>query len=612
MNLVLSLILLGSIDLSLGCDPGPGDLNIARNGEASQVTLPQSQVMGYAKNAIDGVKNVFYMNGSCTHTTKVKNPWWKLDLKQIYRISTVVITNRMDCCKERLLGAEVRIGNCNENNNPVCGTVTNVTSATLSFCCKGMEGQYVSVVIPGRAEFLTLCEVEVYGDPSDCRFNIAKRGEASQESDLQHEVMGYAKNAIDGGKETNYYIGSCSHTNKVKDPWWKLDLKQSYKISTVVITNRMDCCKERLMGAEVRIGNSSDNNNPVCGKVRNVTSATLSFCCNGMEGRYVSVVIPGRSEYLALCEVEVYTDLDCTPKGSNIAKSGEASQESDLQNPIMGYAKNAIDGGKDTDYHNGSCTHTNRTKNPWWKLDLKQTYKISNVVLTNRMDCCKERLMGAEVRIGNSPNNINAVCGTVTNVTSATLSFCCNDMEGRYVSVVIPDRLEYLSMCELEVYGDLVCTQKGSNIAISGEASQVSVLQHRIMGYPQNAIDGNKNTSFYSSSCAHTDQAKNPWWKLDLKQTYKISNVVLTNRMDCCKERLLGAEVRIGNSPDNNNPVCGKVLNVTSDTLFFCCNGMEGRYVSVVIPGRSEYLSLCEVEVFGDPVSDMEEHKVCW
>ena len=28
---------------------------------------------------------------------------------------------------------------------------------------------------------------------------------------------------------------------------------------------------------------------------------------------------------------------------------------------------------------------------------------------------------------------------------------------------------------------------------------------------------------------------------------------------------------------------------------------MEGRYVNIVIPGRKEYLTLCEVEVSGEP-----------
>ncbi|XP_075705059.1 fucolectin-4-like [Rhinoderma darwinii] len=165
MILLSSVFLIGSLALALGCRLEPGASNIARNGEASQQSVYQHSVMGYAKKAIDGVKDTTYIKGSCTHTNAVKDPWWKLDLKQIYKISNVVLTNRQDCCAKRLMEAEVRIGNSPDNNNPVCGKVTSVAAATITFCCNGMEGQYVSVVIPGRTEYLTLCEVEVYGAP---------------------------------------------------------------------------------------------------------------------------------------------------------------------------------------------------------------------------------------------------------------------------------------------------------------------------------------------------------------------------------------------------------------------------------------------------------------
>ncbi|XP_077127588.1 fucolectin-6-like [Ranitomeya variabilis] len=160
MNLLSTLILLASVVLTLGCAPAPGATNIARNGEASEI----STFLGLPQNAIDGISDTHFSRGSCTHTKLEKDPWWKLDLKQSYRISNVILTNRMDCCPERLMGAEVRIGNSPDNNNPVCDKVWSVASATFSFCCNGMEGQYVSVVIPGRSEYLTLCEVEVYGD----------------------------------------------------------------------------------------------------------------------------------------------------------------------------------------------------------------------------------------------------------------------------------------------------------------------------------------------------------------------------------------------------------------------------------------------------------------
>ncbi|XP_072269315.1 pentraxin fusion protein-like [Pyxicephalus adspersus] len=120
-----------------------------------------------AKQAIDGVKDLNYYNGYCSHTLKEYSPWWKLDLKMKYKINYVEISGRSDCsfCFERLKCAEIRIGDNSDNNNPVCDVITNTSVATTSYCCYGMEGQFLSIVIPNHTEFLTLCEVEVYGDP---------------------------------------------------------------------------------------------------------------------------------------------------------------------------------------------------------------------------------------------------------------------------------------------------------------------------------------------------------------------------------------------------------------------------------------------------------------
>ncbi|XP_075437439.1 fucolectin-like isoform X2 [Ascaphus truei] len=144
-------------------------------------------------------------------------------------------------------------------------------------------------------------------EPQPGAANLARNGLATQGSDYVDITMGYSKQGIDGNRDGNYHKASCTHTNYDKDPWWKLDLKQSYSIGPIVIANRQDCCSERLKGAEVRVGNSPNNDNPVCGTVTSADAIT-TLCCKGMVGRYVSVVIPGRSEYLTLCEVEVYEE----------------------------------------------------------------------------------------------------------------------------------------------------------------------------------------------------------------------------------------------------------------------------------------------------------------
>lgn len=38
---------------------------------------------------------------------------------------------------------------------------------TAGFQCGGMDGRYVNIVLTDREDFLTLCEVEVYGSRLD-------------------------------------------------------------------------------------------------------------------------------------------------------------------------------------------------------------------------------------------------------------------------------------------------------------------------------------------------------------------------------------------------------------------------------------------------------------
>uniref|UniRef100_A0A8C6SFJ4 Fucolectin tachylectin-4 pentraxin-1 domain-containing protein n=1 Tax=Neogobius melanostomus TaxID=47308 RepID=A0A8C6SFJ4_9GOBI len=122
--------------------------NVALKGEAvqSSTLFPSG-----ANRAIDGKRHTFYTEGSCSHTA---------------------VHETGDCCPERLDGAEIRIGNSLDNNgndNPRCATITHIPRGnTFTFTCQSgsMEGRYVNVVIPGDNKILTLCEVEVYADPT--------------------------------------------------------------------------------------------------------------------------------------------------------------------------------------------------------------------------------------------------------------------------------------------------------------------------------------------------------------------------------------------------------------------------------------------------------------
>ncbi|XP_078503276.1 fucolectin-like [Lissotriton helveticus] len=159
---------------------------------------------------------------------------------------------------------------------------------------------------------------------------------------------------------------------------------------------------------------------------------------------------------------------------------------------------------------------------------------------------------------------------------------------------------------------------KVGNVALGGRATMSTLLAGQsasagYLGHAINAIDGNQNPNFYQGSCAHTDREMSPWWRVDLLKPHKVQYVTITNTLTA-PERMNGAELLIGNSladNGNKNPRCATISSIASGaTQTFQCDGMVGRYVSIIIRGREDYLTPCEVEVFGYP-EDQASTCVC-
>ncbi|KAI5087934.1 hypothetical protein C0J45_22423, partial [Silurus meridionalis] len=568
--------------------------NVALGGIATQSSTGAPY---YAHNAIDGNRASNILSSSCTHTNNEYNPWWRVDLLDAYHIFNIIVTNRGDCCSQRLNGAEIHVGYSllnNGNNNPRCVVISTIPAgASVSYNCN-MRGRYVNIIIPNIFQYLTLCEVEVYGTPE----NVALKGIATQSSLFQNY---YAYLAIDGNRASSLYSYSCTHTDGQINSWWRVDLLAKYDISNVIITNRGDAVTTRINGAEIHIGSSLVNNgndNPRCVVISTIPAgASVNYTCN-MRGHYVNIIVPNIFQYLTLCEVEVYG----TP--ANVALGGIATQSSLYTNNF--YPNFAIDGKRTSIMGYGSCTHTSTQNNPWWRVDLLVVYDISNIIITNRGDCCAERINGAEIHIGNSllnNGNNNPRCVVIPSMPAgASVNYTCN-MIGRYVNVIIPYVSKVLSLCEVEVYGVQVhiiqCLFSHLvNLALGGIAAQSSMFNKF---YPRLAIDGNTISNMSAGSCTHTNKENNPWWRVDLLAVYGIGNVIITNRGDCCPDRINGAEIRIGNSIVNNgndNRRCVVITSIPADaSVNYTCN-MIGRYVNVIIPNISRILSLCEVKVY--------------
>ncbi|XP_063071291.1 uncharacterized protein LOC134462286 [Engraulis encrasicolus] len=431
-------------------------------------TVLSSTWGGEPEHAVDGVKRAENDFFTCTHTESEEDPWWRVDLSRPYNITMVTITNRKDCCERRINGAQIRIGNSLENhgnNNMLAAEITSIRRGeSKTFRFDPVEGRYVNIFLPGKEKILTLCEVEVFAGSED---NLALQKLATQSS-VFHGT-GFSKFAVDGDRNSNYNRKPCAHSVGEDNPWWRVDLGKSFHISQVTITNRVDCCAERIEGTEIRVGDSlfnNGNNNTRAAVIQHMGAGeTREFNFQPIRGRYVNLLLPGQSKMLTVCEVEVYARLD-----RNVASRGRATQSSLILGEMasFGHALNAIDGNANPDVRKGSCSMTERETDPWWRLDLLDGYSVTAVALTNPKAGSPKGLNGAQIYIGDSTNPAeNSLCAKVTFVPlGETVRFdCLEERVGQYVTVMLPGEGRSLSLCEVQVFGIPASTHQSNNNA---------------------------------------------------------------------------------------------------------------------------------------------------
>eukprot|EP00296_Roombia_truncata_P007729 JP446181.1.p1 GENE.JP446181.1~~JP446181.1.p1 ORF type:complete len:448 (+),score=57.12 JP446181.1:38-1345(+) len=256
---------------------------------------------GVASRAVDGSRDGIYSRGSVTHSKSYFYAWWQVDLMLTYLVREVLVFNRQDCCASRLNAAKLHLL---DQRNMHATTVRQLSSAHQNTVTYNppVVAQYVK--IDCRSFYLSLAEVEVYGD-----YNAAFFGFASSSS-VAHG--GVAARAIDGNPSGFWASGSVTHTARESLNWWKVDLRGTYAINKVRIYNRVDCCGSRLNGGELRL--SLDRGQKVAARAISTSMhgggvADFDFD-DAVEARFVNVRT--WNQVLSLAEVEVYGPLKTT------------------------------------------------------------------------------------------------------------------------------------------------------------------------------------------------------------------------------------------------------------------------------------------------------------
>lgn len=140
----------------------------------------------------------------------------------------------------------------------------------------------------------------------------------------------------------------------------------------------------------------------------------------------------------------------------------------------------------------------------------------------------------------------------------------------------------------------LASIAQADNLALTGTATESSTAYYG----PNVAIDGNTDGNFFHGSVTHTYLEYQPWWKVNLRATYYIYDIIIWNR-DSYTERLSDFNVSMLDSEGN----IVWQSNYSAPPMPSLHIALPGNITAEVVKVRlngSNYLSLAEVQVFGN------------
>ncbi|XP_060577542.1 uncharacterized protein LOC132734721 isoform X7 [Ruditapes philippinarum] len=475
--------------------------NIALGKRTELSSLYQNNNNYAGNKGNDGNPNGQVSSGSensCFHTNQQLQPYWMIDLGDLYDIHRIVLHNRLDCCSERAHDLVILAGPTHEDTSPIYYHAGSLGPLKEILLPPGQHAQFIKIQINDTLpEYLHLCEVEIYGTYSKKGSeNVALNKTTEMSSLFQNNPIYASEKGNDGNSHGHIIPGSdntCFHTEKDIRPYWKVDLGAVYDLESIVLHNRLDCCGDRAHNIEILAGYSDSNLVPVYYNAGILGPIETFYFPNNTDAQIIMVrindLIP---EILHLCEVEIYgvykrPDLcgispclnggNCTNiagdnlcvcpvdwigkycqiSADNIAY-GKPTQLSSLylNDPIFtGEKGNDGDSSGNLMFNNNNtCFHTNKERRPYWQVDLGAVYDLRRIVLHNRLDCCTQRAHDIEILAGLTPDDmmsINYIPGNLGTSREITLP---SGQPAQFVRIQINDLFpEYLHLCEVEIYG---------------------------------------------------------------------------------------------------------------------------------------------------------------
>jgi len=166
---------------------------------------------GVCSRAVDGDTNGNWKHGSVTHTKTSTNPYWQVDLQDMYAIDTIKVYNREDCCASRLADFTVTI--LREDIVEWSTLVTGNAPYLSTISVPSIIGSVVRISLSGENLVLSLAEVEVFG-------TVAPRSIIFRNAANNNLCLDVYRNQYFNGNKVWLY--TCNNTAAQK---WKVNSK---------------------------------------------------------------------------------------------------------------------------------------------------------------------------------------------------------------------------------------------------------------------------------------------------------------------------------------------------------------------------------------------------
>lgn len=152
--------------------------------------------------------------------------------------------------------------------------MTTDTRGQLNMCFFGAGAgvHYLRIgSLVSEKAYLNLQEIQVFGPDGELLLPMG----AVMSSTFEDNTV---NKCFDGDRFTSMQLcATLRKGNGDTDPWLRVDYGEGVIISKIVVTNRVDCCKERINGATISLTNDQDGRNVVWSTTFDGTKAEYTF-----------------------------------------------------------------------------------------------------------------------------------------------------------------------------------------------------------------------------------------------------------------------------------------------------------------------------------------------